>query len=40
MPDIYSVLEQMTIDEKIGQLVQFNANVFLSSDAEITGPML
>lgn len=29
----------MTLDEKIGQLAQFNANVFVSSDAEITGPM-
>lgn len=39
MVDIYGILKQMTLDEKIGQLAQFNANVFVSSDAEITGPM-
>ncbi len=29
----------MTIAEKIGQLVQYNANLFANSDAAITGPM-
>lgn len=36
--DIKKLLSQMTVDEKIGQLAQYNANVFLSSDADITGP--
>ncbi len=37
--DIQKLLAQMTVDEKIGQLVQYNANLFADSDAEITGPM-
>ncbi len=37
--DIKKLLSQMTLDEKIGQLAQYNANLFANSDAEITGPM-
>ncbi len=38
MVNVYELLKQMTLDEKIGQLAQYNANVFLESDADITGP--
>ena len=30
----------MTIDEKIGQLVQYNANVMMDTSADVTGPRL
>ena len=36
--DLKAMLSQMTIDEKIGQLIQLNANFFGDSAAEITGP--
>ncbi len=39
MADLKKLLSQMTMDEKIGQLTQCNANVFGTSAAEITGPM-
>ena len=39
MADIAKLLEQMTIEEKIGQLTQYNANLFLDTAADITGPM-
>ena len=38
MADIKKLLQQMTIDEKIGQLMQDNAEVMLDTGAEITGP--
>lgn len=38
MANIYELVKQMTIDEKIGQLAQYNANVFYQSDADVTGP--
>lgn len=38
MTNIYELLQQMTIDEKIGQLAQYNAGVFCETDAGITGP--
>lgn len=34
------LLNQMTLDEKIGQLCQYNANLFIGTDAKITGPLL
>lgn len=34
-----TLISQMTVHEKIGQLTQYNANLFLDSTAEITGPM-
>lgn len=37
--DLQKLLSQMTIEEKIGQLGQYNAQVFIDSDAGITGPM-
>lgn len=37
--DIKKLIAQMTIDEKIGQLIQLNANFFGESQAEITGPL-
>ncbi len=40
MADIKKILEQMTLDEKIGQLIQDNANLFLDMGADVTGPML
>lgn len=39
MKDLKQLLQQMSIEEKIGQLTQYNANLFIESDADITGPM-
>ncbi len=36
--DIKGLLAQMTVEEKIGQLVQLNANFLMDSEQEITGP--
>lgn len=36
--DVKKLISQMTIDEKIGQLIQLNANFFAESSADITGP--
>ncbi len=38
MDRIKNLLSQMTLEEKIGQLAQYNGNVFIDSAAEITGP--
>lgn len=38
--DLRNLVKQMTIDEKIGQLVQYNANLFADSNVDITGPMM
>ncbi len=35
---IKALISQMTIEEKIGQMVQLNASSFMKSAAEITGP--
>lgn len=40
MADIKKLLEEMTIDEKIGQLVQYNANIMMDTSADVTGPRL
>lgn len=40
MADIKKIFEQMNIDKKIGQLVQYNAGVVMDSSADITGPRL
>ena len=32
-------MTNLTIEEKIGQLTQYNANLFIDSDLDITGPM-
>lgn len=37
--DIEKLLERMSLREKIGQLAQYNGNLFLESGAEVTGPM-
>lgn len=37
MADVKKILKNMTIEEKIGQLMQQNANVFIKTDAQITG---
>lgn len=37
MADVKKILANMTIEEKIGQLMQQNANVFIKTDAQITG---
>ncbi len=34
-----ALLAEMTIDEKIGQLMQVNTNLFVATKAEITGPL-
>lgn len=39
MRDFTQLLRQMTVEEKIGQLTQYNANLFVKSEAEITGPL-
>ncbi len=39
MVDLKRLIGKMTIEEKTGQLVQYNANVFLDTDAEVTGPI-
>lgn len=38
MVDLKKLLSQMTLEEKVGQLTQCNANVFYDSSADITGP--
>ena len=38
MTDIKKLLAQMTTEQKIGQLVQYNANLFAETEAEVTGP--
>lgn len=38
--DLKKLLSKMSLDEKIGQLSQFNAKDFANSEAEITGPMI
>lgn len=37
MIDVEKILAQMTIEEKIGQLMQHNANMFIDTDATVTG---
>ena len=37
--DIQKLIAQMTVEEKIGQLIQLNAVFFKESAAEITGPL-
>ena len=36
--DLKQLLSKMTLDEKVGQLVQLNANFFTTSVSEVTGP--
>lgn len=37
MVDVKQILSQMTTEEKIGQLMQHNANMFIDSSAAVTG---
>ena len=37
--NLQKLLGQMTFEEKIGQLTQYNTNLFIDTDAEITGPL-
>lgn len=37
MADVKKILENMTVREKIGQLTQYDANVFIDTDALVTG---
>lgn len=37
--NLKKLLDQMTLDEKIGQLVQTNGILFMKSDTELTGPL-
>ncbi len=39
MVDLKVLLTQMTVEEKIGQLTQYNGNLFIESDVDVTGPM-
>ena len=38
MIDLKKLLDQMTFEEKVGQLAQYNANVLRDTTADITGP--
>ena len=38
MIDLKKLLSQMTFEEKVGQLAQYNANVLQDTSADITGP--
>lgn len=38
MMDFEKLISQMTFEEKVGQLAQYNANVCMDTDGEITGP--
>lgn len=40
MIDLDKLLSQMTLEEKIGQLNLYNANMFMDSQAGITGPLV
>ena len=37
MPNIKKILQNMTVREKIGQLSQYNAHLFIATDATVTG---
>lgn len=37
MADIKKILKNMTVKEKIGQLTQYDANLFIDTDANVTG---
>ena len=37
--NLKALVEKMSVREKIGQLTQYNAVLFVESDAEVTGPM-
>ncbi len=37
--DLKALLEKMTLEQKIGQLIQLNASFFTKSESEITGPV-
>lgn len=37
--NIKKLISQMTLEEKVGQLIQLNANYFAESAAEVTGPL-
>lgn len=39
MADIRQILSGMTLEEKIGQLMQYNGNLFIDTAADVTGPM-
>lgn len=38
MTDLKNLLAEMSLQDKIGQLTQYNANLFLDTQAQITGP--
>ena len=40
MVDLQKLISEMTLDEKIGQLNLYNANIFIDSQAGITGPLV
>lgn len=40
MVDLQKLISEMTLDEKIGQLNLYNANMFIDSQAGITGPLV
>lgn len=37
--NIQALLSEMTFEEKVGQLIQYNTNLLTDSDAQITGPL-
>lgn len=40
MEKLEALLSQMTLEEKIGQLTQYNANLLIKTDAKLTGPVI
>ena len=40
MTDINLLLKQMSLEEKIGQLMQYNAGLFTKTSAHVTGPQM
>lgn len=40
MPNIEQLIQRMTLEEKIGQLMQYNAELFTKTDAHVTGPQM
>ena len=40
MERLEALLSQMTLEEKIGQLTQYNANLLIKTDAKLTGPVI
>ena len=40
MVDLKKLLSNMTFEEKVGQLAQYNANIFMDTNGNTTGPLV